>query len=98
MSLIPQDAVDRGLPISVETCAHYLSFSSQHISDGQTLFKCAPPIRNETNRIALVFAVLDGKISVVSSDHSPAPPSLKQLDTGDFIKAWGGISGTKSSA
>ncbi|GAX85441.1 hypothetical protein CEUSTIGMA_g12857.t1, partial [Chlamydomonas eustigma] len=86
-------AVDRGLPVSVETCAHYLSFSSHHIADGQTLFKCAPPIRDEPNRKALLSAVLDGRISVVTSDHSPAPPSLKQLDTGDFIKAWGGISG-----
>ncbi|KAF5827568.1 hypothetical protein DUNSADRAFT_420, partial [Dunaliella salina] len=41
----------------------------------------------------LLNAVLDGTISLVSSDHSPAPPSMKQLDTGNFLAAWGGISG-----
>ena len=38
-------------------------------------------------------AVLDGSIDAVSSDHSPAPPSLKKTDSGDFLAAWGGISG-----
>src|SRR6266853_5550597 len=39
-----------GLPVSVETCPHYLYFSSEKIADGQTLFKCAPPIRSRENR------------------------------------------------
>ena len=86
-------AQEKGLPITVETCAHYLSFSSANITDGKTLFKCAPPIRDEENRQKLITAVLDGSISIVSSDHSPAPPSLKEVESGNFIKAWGGISG-----
>ena len=37
-------------------------------------------------------AILDGVIDLVVSDHSPAPQDLKCIDTGDFMRAWGGIS------
>jgi allantoinase len=30
-------------------------------------------------------------IDLVATDHSPAPPSMKRLESGDFIRAWGGI-------
>src|SRR6267378_7935142 len=42
-------AKSEGLPVSVETCPHYLHLSSEKIPDGQTLFKCAPPIRSQEN-------------------------------------------------
>merc|ERR1711976_403533 len=32
-------------------------------------------------------------IDIVSTDHSPAPPELKKVEEGDFLAAWGGISG-----
>src|SRR5262249_2855354 len=34
-----------GLPLTVETCPHYLYFFAEEISDADTRFKCAPPIR-----------------------------------------------------
>jgi allantoinase len=42
-----------GLPVSVETCPHYLHFCAEEILDGATLCKCAPPIRSRENREAL---------------------------------------------
>jgi len=42
-------AKSEGLPVSVETCPHYLHLSADKIPDGQTLFKCAPPIRSREN-------------------------------------------------
>ncbi|KAG1653024.1 hypothetical protein FOA52_009230 [Chlamydomonas sp. UWO 241] len=86
-------AQEQGLPITVETCPHYLSFSARQIAEGDTRFKCAPPIRGEDNREGLVNHVLDGSIDLIASDHSPAPPSMKEFESGDFQKAWGGISG-----
>ncbi|PNH11170.1 Allantoinase [Tetrabaena socialis] len=82
-------------PLTVETCAHYLTFAAESIPDGQTQFKCAPPIRGEANRQQLIAAVASGAINLVSSDHSPAPPSLKETQSGNFLKAWGGISGAQ---
>lgn len=86
-----------GLPVSVETCPHYLSLTAERIPDGATPCKCAPPVRGAANRDALWDALGAGLIDDVVSDHSPAPPSVKSLDTGDFGTAWGGISGVQTS-
>lgn len=81
-----------GLPITVETCPHYLTFTADQIADGQTQFKCAPPIRDQENREGLWQALRDGVIDFIASDHSPCPPTMKTLDSGRFDQAWGGIS------
>ena len=82
-----------GLPITVETCPHYLTLAAEGIPDGGTQFKCAPPIRDEANRDALWQALADGDIDFVVSDHSPSTPELKFAGDGDFARAWGGIAG-----
>jgi allantoinase len=81
-----------GIPISAETCPHYLTLAAENVADGQTQFKCCPPIRDEANRERLWEALAAGVITCVVSDHSPCPADLKQLTTGDFGTAWGGIS------
>ncbi len=80
-------------PLTVETCPHYLFFCSEEIEDGNTLLKCAPPIRSDANRKHLLKGIKEGIIDFLATDHSPAPPNLKAIDTGDFVEAWGGISG-----
>jgi allantoinase len=80
---------DRGIKISAETCPHYLTLTAEEIGDGQTQYKCCPPIREADNQRRLWAGLADGTISCVVSDHSPCPPELKK---GDFVTAWGGIS------
>lgn len=87
----------QALPTSVETCPHYLSFCAEEIGIGSTLFKCAPPIRGRENRERLWEGLRDGTIDLIASDHSPCPPELKRLDTGDFMEAWGGIASLEVS-
>jgi allantoinase len=82
-----------GLPLSAETCPHYLRFAAEDIADGATAWKCAPPIRDRANRDALWAALAEGVLSLVASDHSPCTPALKAGDRGDFGAAWGGIAG-----
>jgi allantoinase len=84
-----------GLPITVETCPHYLTFCADDIADGATLLKCAPPIRARAHREALWHALRDGDIDLVATDHSPCPPALK--GDGDFLAAWGGIASLELS-
>ena len=84
-------ARQRGLPITVETCVHYLWFGAEKIPDGATEHKCAPPIREESNREALWNALERGTIDFVTTDHSPCPPEMKCCGSGRFDKAWGGI-------
>ncbi|HVS61960.1 MAG TPA: allantoinase AllB, partial [Thermoanaerobaculia bacterium] len=87
-------ARDEGLPITVETCPHYLTFCAEDVADGDTLLQCAPPIREAANREGLWRAIEDGTIDLVASDHSPCPPELKATPgrPGRFGEAWGGIS------
>ena len=82
-----------GLPITVETCPHYLTIAEEQIPDGATRFKCCPPIRNDANRDLLWAALVDGDIDIVVTDHSPATVELKTRGGGDFQEAWGGIAG-----
>ena len=84
-------AKSEGLPITVETCPHYLHFAAGEIADGNTLAKCAPPIRSAENREALWEALREGVIDLIATDHSPCPPEMKRLGEGRFDLAWGGI-------
>ncbi len=86
-----QSARAARVALSVETCPHYLTFAAEEIADGATAFKCAPPIRSRSNRERLWEALTAGDIDLVATDHSPAPPALKHLDDGDFVRAWGGV-------
>jgi allantoinase len=90
-------ARNEGVPITVETCPHYLFFESERIHDGATQFKCAPPIREHSNRERLWQGLHEGVIDFIVSDHSPCAPQLKRLEKGEFEPAWGGISGIQFS-
>jgi allantoinase len=79
----------RGIPITGETCPHYLTFAADAIPDGATEFKCAPPIRSADHREALWKGLHRGVLDLVATDHSPAPVTLKCR--GDFMRGWGGI-------
>ncbi|MGY4709257.1 allantoinase AllB [Mycolicibacterium sp. CBM1] len=81
-----------GLPVSAETCPHYLTFAAEDIADGDTAFASCPPIRGADNRDRLWAALADGTLDMVVSDHSPCAPVLKDLLGGDFGRAFGGIS------
>ncbi len=91
-------ARSEGLPLTVETCPQYLHFAAEEIADGQTLLKCAPPIRGAANREELWRGLAEGTIDLVASDHSPCPPEMKGLSGGDFRTAWGGIASLSLTA
>lgn len=85
-----------GAHVTAETCPHYLSLAAEEIPDGGVTAKCAPPVREAANREALWDGLQAGLLAGVVSDHSPAPPEIKSLDTGDLGTAWGGISGLQT--
>lgn len=96
LPLIKQAKAD-GLPLTAETCPHYLFFDAENIPDGGTVYKCAPPIRERANNELLWEALKEGTLDFIVTDHSPAPPDLKEIKSGNFIKAWGGIAGLQFS-
>jgi len=82
-----------GVPITAETCPHYLTLAAETIPDGSPQFKCCPPIRGRADQEALWAGLADGTIDIVVTDHSPSTPELKLLEVGDLGLAWGGIAG-----
>ena len=65
-----------GVPVTAESCPHYLALTAEEIEDGQTAFKCSPPIREAANRDLLWDGLRSGVLDMVVSDHSP-------VDAGD---------------
>ncbi|MEH7125209.1 allantoinase [Bacillus sp. JJ1773] len=90
------DAKQRGVNVTVETCPHYLSLTVKDLEEKRALAKCAPPLRDEEEVEDLWTAVANGEINVIASDHSPAPASMKTI-TDNFFEGWGGISGAQST-
>ena len=82
-----------GLPVTAETCPHYLTFAAEDVPAGATALKCAPPLTPGANREALWAALAAGGLDSVATDHSPSLPALKVVEAGDFMRAWGGIAG-----
>lgn len=84
-----------GSGITCETCPHYLYLNSRDAREIGTPAKCAPPLRDEETRRALLASLTAGEIDTVGSDHSPAPPEIKEGR--DFLSAWGGIAGVQTT-
>ncbi|HEX2729001.1 MAG TPA: allantoinase AllB [Rubrobacteraceae bacterium] len=89
------EARERGVDVSCETCAHYLMLTQDDLEELGAIAKCAPPLRSAQEREALWERILDGRVPMVTSDHSPCPPHMKAGN--DFHRAWGGISGGQST-
>ncbi len=80
-----------GVDVTIETCPHYLLIDDEDAARIGIPAKCAPPIRDRARVQALWKALADGTIDTLGSDHSPAPPSMKEGL--DVFEAWGGIAG-----
>lgn len=88
-----EKAKQEGLPITAETCPHYIYFNAEDIPDAHPIYKCAPPIREKKNNDLLKQALQNEILDFIASDHSPASPAIKEIETGNLKKAWGGIAG-----
>lgn len=87
----------RGLPVTTEVNAHHLRWADEDVSEGATLYKCMPPLRDRANLEGLWEGLQNGTIDMLASDHSPASPDMKLIQMGDFLASWGGIAGLQYS-
>ncbi len=78
-----------------ETCPHYLFFTDRDMVEIGARAKCAPPLRSDDERKALLAEVVAGHVDTIGSDHSPSPPGMK--GSADFFSVWGGISGAQTT-
>jgi allantoinase len=88
-----EEARARGVDATCETCPHYLVLDEEDAVANWPAAKCAPPLRTAAERRALWEEVAAGRVDLIASDHSPAPPELK---AGDAFAAWGGIAGAQT--
>ncbi|GIW24182.1 allantoinase [Meiothermus sp.] len=89
------EARARGVDVSLETCPHYLAFTEDDLEWLGATGKCAPPLRSASEQDRLWAEVWAGSVDIIGSDHSPAPPEMKQNP--DFFALWGGIAGVQST-
>ena len=80
-----------GVDVTCETCPHYLLLTDADMKKVGAVAKCAPPLRSANDQRELWNAIVD--LTTIGSDHSPAPPEMKQRD--NFFEVWGGISGAQ---
>ncbi|WP_055038763.1 dihydroorotase [Blastochloris viridis] len=72
-------AKEAGLPVTASVSINHLSFNEFDVGAFRTFFKLSPPLRSETDRLALIEAVASGLIDVVMSDHNPQDVETKRL-------------------
>lgn len=62
----------RGVPVSAETCTHYLFMTEDVLRrENPARFQCSPPQRTEDDQAALWEAIADGTLTLLTSDHAP---------------------------
>lgn len=76
----------------VETCPQYLLFDRSDYDTLGARIKCNPAVKERADREALVAALINGRIDIVSTDHAPHLPADKQ---GDVFKATSGMPGVQ---
>jgi len=65
-----RNAKKAGLNVSCETSPHYLLLDDSNLKE-EGRFKMNPPLRDRTDREALIEGVLDGTIEIIATDHAP---------------------------
>ncbi len=59
-----------GVDVTCETAPHYLILSDKDMQE-HGRFKMNPPLRDESDRLALIEGICDGTIDMIATDHAP---------------------------
>ncbi len=88
-----RDAKKRGVKVSCETCPHYFIYTDEKIRLKDADYRMNPPLRTESDRLAVMEGVLDGTIDCIVTDHAPHTAEEKAV----FEKAPNGVVGLETS-
>ncbi len=88
-----RDYKRRGLPVTAETCPHYLLLTDEALRSRDADYRMNPPLRGEADRLALLEGLKDGTIDAIATDHAPHSPKEKA----DFYAAPNGSIGMETS-
>ncbi len=74
-----RDAKERGLDVTCDTAPPYFDLNETAIGDFRTYAKLSPPLRPDTDRLAVAAALRDGTVDAIASDHQPRDADDKRL-------------------
>lgn len=90
-------ARNEGQDVTLESCPHYFTITTSQFEEIGPLAKCSPPLRDEIEQEQLWEALKQGKIDMLTSDHSPCPPEMKTSEMNNIFEVWGGITGCQNN-
>ncbi len=90
---IIRDAKKRGVKVTCETCSHYFTYTDEKLTARDADYRMNPPLREESDRLAIIEGILDGTIDCIVTDHAPHSSEEKS----DFEKAPNGVVGLETS-
>ncbi len=88
-----KDAKRRGIRVTCETAPHYFMFTHLKLLSRDADYRMNPPLREESDRLAVLRGVLDGTIDCIVTDHAPHTAEEKA----DFETAPNGVVGLETS-
>lgn len=89
-----RQAKKRGVKVTAETCPHYIYANDSMVNNYDSMTKVNPPLRSESDRLAIIEGLLDGSIDCIASDHAPHHRDEKLVE---YNVAMSGISGIETS-
>lgn len=89
-----KEAKKKGLQVTCSVAVHHLVLTDEKLEGFDTRFKVLPPLRNETDRMALLAGILDNTIDCITSDHNPMDIEHKKME---FDMAKNGTIGLESA-
>lgn len=75
-----RDAKRRGLPVTAETCPHYLALTDEAVIGYRTEAKMNPPLGSRKDQDALIEGLADGTIDAIATDHAPHTSDEKEQE------------------
>lgn len=87
-------AKDEGLPVTAEVTPHHLVLTDAAVVGYDTNFKMNPPLREESDRQALIEGLKDGTLDCIATDHAPHSEIRKQVE---FDQAPFGVTGLETA-
>jgi dihydroorotase len=92
------DAVRRarrnGLRVTCEVAPHHFVLNEEAIGNYDTRAKMNPPLRAESDRVAVIEGIIDGSVDCIATDHAPHAAHEKEQE---FERAPNGITGLESA-
>ncbi|MBP6072370.1 MAG: dihydroorotase [Flavobacterium sp.] len=89
-----KEAKQKGLQVTCSVSVHHLTLTDEVLTTFDSRYKVLPPLRSESDRLALIEGVLDGTIDCITSDHNPIDIEHKKME---FDLAKNGTIGLESA-